>query len=925
MAYRTSRYMQRRQRTLGRVLAQALGWLVLVVAGLLGALALLAAPLAEWAGARALNTRGFGPASFEVTRLDFGGLSLRGLKAFDGAVALAEIDVLYSLRELLTERRVASVRVEGLETKLTWAADGAISLGPLKLFPNPNPAQTAVTPSAANTPPQPTPQLGALSLTNSKLVLALPSAIIVTDVTASMAQDLNGRAIDVALKGIGDKLKLNLNLVAVQPTGKPAQGSAELTYDIAGLDLPELVSALSGKANIALTFDAQGARANNSHADVAFTLAEKLRAPALRVLGLDGAQPMRLSLAGVNNPAVTFNLDRGAAMPTATFDVALGLANGTAGIRLVAQGRADVPLGGAAPQDFNIAQLGVSAKLLPIMGGSVDASLSLLEFKGPITVAEGRVAGHLKAEGLRGESIRGQRLESNLAAGLRLDGLSLSFDLTDLWAEGENINFGAALAQGVSRIALNAKDPSAQQFNIVINTAGGATLTSDMALVASVPRIVTGDAADPKAPAASLNLPRIGVSGYLGQANDVTSGEIKLSLTDGKLAHPLVHLAGIAADLGFDGARLAGPLSWHLQEAPDPTRPKGLDRRGAEFKANVMLDADGVDITGAILSPSQVEVGTFGYVQRSGEPSLISLSIPPRPWDAPTFLEVFGPLAALTNTSGTLGLDVEATLNPNTIAGSATLAMANFGFTSGAMTMSGLNTAMELNQVWPPRAAAPQRLSFARMVAGVPFSDGQFTLRMSGDGTALITQADIKLAQGAVTGRDLIVPLDGRTQSLAMDVRDVDLGALVNAFATQGLAATGKLSGRLPLKVDAGRLFIDRAKLAGRNGTITYAPATPPAALAQGGGNILLQALANFNFEEVTANLNGDVTKDLAVGLSLKGHNPDLYGGKAIEFNLTLDGPINQLVREGLSGYRIPDDIKQCLEQMGLSNTTPGN
>ena len=80
----------------------------------------------------------------------------------------------------------------------------------------------------------------------------------------------------------------------------------------------------------------------------------------------------------------------------------------------------------------------------------------------------------------------------------------------------------------------------------------------------------------------------------------------------------------------------------------------------------------------------------------------------------------------------------------------------------------------------------------------------------------------------------------------------------------------------------------------------------------------MLQALADFKFDEVTANLNGDVTKDLAISLSLKGRNPGLYGGYPIEFNLNLDGPLNRLVRDGLSGYRIPDDIKQRLEQQGL-------
>jgi hypothetical protein len=283
-------------------------------------------------------------------------------------------------------------------------------------------------------------------------------------------------------------------------------------------------------------------------------------------------------------------------------------------------------------------------------------------------------------------------------------------------------------------------------------------------------------------------------------------------------------------------------------------------------------------------------------------------------------MEAFGPILALSVTSGTFGVEADLTADGTAIGGNAKVVFGDFGFTADALTMTGLNGVLALDQVWPPRAAEPQRIVFARMVAGLPITEGDITLALPGDGTAVVGNANMKLARGRIAGKNMVVPIDGRDGAFALDVTNVDVGALMATFPTEGLNATGSLNGRIPFRVNNSGLFISDARLVGRDGSITYAPPSPPAALAQGGGTILMQALADFQYDEITARMNGNVTKDIGVSLQLKGRNPGLYGGYPIEFNLNLDGPLNRLVREGLSGYRIPDDIKQRLEQQGLGD-----
>ncbi|MBL8631367.1 MAG: YdbH domain-containing protein [Rhodospirillaceae bacterium] len=903
-----------------RYTIKGLLWTLAAVLLLAGLATVFAAPIAEVLTAKMLEQRGFGPSTLHVAKLGLDGVSVRNLSTLGGAVKLAEADIAFSIGELRTDKRIDALRIDGLQAKLVWSADGRITVGDMQIYPRP-PFADMPSPQAA-TPPEPGQptsfHLRSLVVGNSQLILGLPETEIATTLNATFINDAaTGRALDATLNSAGDNVQITAGASMVQAPGKAAQGAGSVTYKLGGLNLPTLATGLSGEGNVSVSFDADGARTQDSRADL--TLALVTPPPALAAVGVKGDTPVRLALEGNNSRLFLFTLDQTKATPTATVDGALTLKTGSVDLRAEVQGWTDVPLGGAIPQDFHITQLNLIGKGLSFGGGAGSASLNITDFKGPIAVAEGRISGQV----LGSKLTLADRAEAKFAAAMRLDGLSLSFDLSEAFAEAENLKLGSAVAAGVSRVALTdapkTGPSSPQQVNLVLGASR--TLAVDMVMTGSLPKILTSPGATP----AVLTLPRITLSGYISQGPNTSgtaarTGAIKLAATDGRLTHGFAHLGDITADLAIDGKKVTGPVKAVLQEAPGPTRPSALDRRGAVFKSNLTIDSESIDFKGNILSRGDVDVGDYSFTQQSDQPPVISLSIPARTWASePSFIEVFGPIAGLTNTTGTFGLDLRATPSKAGLDGTLKLAFADFGFTLGSMTVTGLNSVMALNQIWPPKAALPQRISFGQLVAGVPFQNGDITVALNGDTMARVSQAGMRLAGGSVTGADFVVPLDGSTRSFAMNVANVDLEGLVKAFTTDGLTATGKLSGTLPLRLQNSRLYIEKGKLVGQNGSIQYRPTQPPAALAQGGGTILLQALENFEFTEVTANINGDVIKDLGIGLTLKGKNPGLYGGYPIEFNLNLDGPLNQLVREGLSGYRIPEDIKQRLQQQGIN------
>ena len=107
-------------------------------------------------------------------------------------------------------------------------------------------------------------------------------------------------------------------------------------------------------------------------------------------------------------------------------------------------------------------------------------------------------------------------------------------------------------------------------------------------------------------------------------------------------------------------------------------------------------------------------------------------------------------------------------------------------------------------------------------------------------------------------------------------------------------------------------------------GTLSYAPSEAPAGL-QGAGetaSLVLAALANFQYETLWLTLDRQPGGETGLGLHVRGSNPDFFDGYPIEFNLNLTGELDRILRDSLVGYRIPDIVKDQLEN-GETTVTP--
>lgn len=229
-----------------------------------------------------------------------------------------------------------------------------------------------------------------------------------------------------------------------------------------------------------------------------------------------------------------------------------------------------------------------------------------------------------------------------------------------------------------------------------------------------------------------------------------------------------------------------------------------------------------------------------------------------------------------------------------------------------------LNSVIAIRSLVPFATERSQQLAIGLLDIGIPLSDALASFRIEPGPKLVVEDAKLSLAEGqvAVTPIDFD-PSDPRIDA-TLHLTDVKLERLLELAEIDGLTATGRLSGRLPLSIRDGAVEIRDAVLdATEPGVLRYAPKETPSAL-QGAGDsmaLALQALSNFQYSELRLTLNRAAGGDTVAIMHVKGRNPDFYGGYPVEFNLNVSGKLDQMLDRGLSSYRVPDTIRERLQQ----------
>ena len=132
--------------------------------------------------------------------------------------------------------------------------------------------------------------------------------------------------------------------------------------------------------------------------------------------------------------------------------------------------------------------------------------------------------------------------------------------------------------------------------------------------------------------------------------------------------------------------------------------------------------------------------------------------------------------------------------------------------------------------------------------------------------------------------------LNNRIQETTAELSHIDLGKLLAFADIDGLDGSGYLEMSLPLGSDQTGIYI-------KNGTFNSSGPGHLAYTKEGvaGSNIGLQALENFQYQDLSGTLDYQSDGTYQIDVHIEGKNPDLYGGHPIVFNLGISGVLPEL------------------------------
>lgn len=187
-----------------------------------------------------------------------------------------------------------------------------------------------------------------------------------------------------------------------------------------------------------------------------------------------------------------------------------------------------------------------------------------------------------------------------------------------------------------------------------------------------------------------------------------------------------------------------------------------------------------------------------------------------------------------------------------------------------------------------------------------------------------------KLEAGVLDGSLQVIPatldFSKTVQPLEIELSRVDLGRLLAEHPSSDLTGSGKISGRVPVELTPKGFIVRDGQLAAQQpgGRLQYRSAkVNDIAKTSEGMKVITDALDDFHYTVLDSGVSYDENGKLMLAVRLQGSNPALEGGRAINFNVTLEEDLPAMIASLQLGNQLGDDIKKRVQQRIQRRASP--
>ncbi len=192
------------------------------------------------------------------------------------------------------------------------------------------------------------------------------------------------------------------------------------------------------------------------------------------------------------------------------------------------------------------------------------------------------------------------------------------------------------------------------------------------------------------------------------------------------------------------------------------------------------------------------------------------------------------------------------------------------------------------------------------------------TMAQPGTGVIALEQLALQVMGGNLSVSPQQLDLAQESNQLTFQINQLDLAQLLQQHPSTDIKGQGKLSGTLPISISKQGITIKAGRVAAEQpgGKIQYQSAS-----SSGMGSVnqsmqlVFSALEDFHFTVLASEISYDTSGKLLLALNLRGANPALQQGRAINLNINLEEDLPAMITSLQLTNKLNDTITKRVQQ----------
>ncbi len=231
------------------------------------------------------------------------------------------------------------------------------------------------------------------------------------------------------------------------------------------------------------------------------------------------------------------------------------------------------------------------------------------------------------------------------------------------------------------------------------------------------------------------------------------------------------------------------------------------------------------------------------------------------------------------------------------------------------LPVKGLEGRFFFKGISAPRLPPGQSLKIKEIDAGVLITGVELlfgVLLEQEEPVVDLRMAGLKIAGGKINLKPDIFKILEDSQAIEFQVEKLDVKELFALIGRDDLSGTGMLSGQIPIRIEGDQVVVEGGHLATDGpGVLQIRSQVIADALASGGEQVelLVKALQNFNYTELSLDIDKPLNGAAQVRLGISGANKEVLDGHPFRLNINLETRVEPLLDVLLQGQQISQGL----------------